>query len=99
MKTKKLLWIGFSSIVLCAIQVIIMAQVPDWQMHSKWCAVIDHGSSNAVYLTTCASHDQFDSVIACQNDARNGPAVDTIRQATRGVVNTFMDNYKPTSCQ
>lgn len=74
------------------------AQQPVWQIHSVWCTK-DGGSSGNVYRQTCATYDQFDSVIACQQDARNDGAVQSIRDAGRSTVNAYMDNYKPTFCK
>jgi hypothetical protein len=74
------------------------AQQPVWQIHAVWCTK-DGGSSGNVYRQTCGSHDQFDSVIACQQDAGNGGAVQALRDAGRATVNAYMDNYKLTSCQ
>jgi hypothetical protein len=86
------------ALVLTAVIPATLAAEPDWQIHGKWCTT-DKGSSGTRYLQTCPNHDQFDSVIACQQDARNGGAVQAIRDAGRDAVNAFMSNYKPMTCQ
>jgi hypothetical protein len=73
-------------------------QTDEWQIHAKWCTT-DRGSSHGAYINTCRTYDQFDSVIACQQDAGNGRAVQLIQAAGRSTVNTFMDNYKPKECR
>lgn len=71
---------------------------PDWQIHSRWCAT-DGGSSGGVYRSTCRTYDQFDSVIACQQDAHNDGAVQAVQAAGRTAVDSYMDNYKPKECK
>jgi hypothetical protein len=83
--------------------VAVGQQQPDWQIHSNWCANVDNGSSHRVYMSTCQSADQYDSVLACQRDAGNnngdgGRAVSAIEQAGRQQVNQFMENNKPKQC-
>jgi hypothetical protein len=78
-------------------------QQPDWQIHSNWCANVDNGSSHRVYMNTCQSADQYDSVLACQRDAANnngdgGAAVKAVEQAGRQQVNQYMENNKPKQC-
>jgi hypothetical protein len=75
----------------------------DWKIHSNWCANVDNGSSHKVYLSTCASADQYDSVLACQRDAARGngdggKAVRAIEEAGREAVNRYMEDNKPKSC-
>jgi hypothetical protein len=81
----------------------VTPQQPDWQVHANWCANVDNGSSHRVYLNTCHSSDQYDSVLACQRDAgRNngdgGKAVAAIETAGRQQVNQYMENNKPREC-
>jgi hypothetical protein len=72
-------------------------QEPVWKIHSRWCTT-DRGSSGTTYQNTCRKYDQFESVIACQQDAHNDGAVQSIRDAGRKVVNEYMDSYKPKEC-
>ena len=44
-------------------------------------------------------YDQFDSVITCQQDAKNDNLVRVIQAAGRSMVNTYMDDYKPKECK
>jgi hypothetical protein len=81
-----------------------IAQQPDWQIHSNWCANVDDGSSHNVYMATCRCSDQYDSVLACQRDAGNnngdgGGAVRAVEGAGRQRVNNFMENNKPAQCR
>jgi hypothetical protein len=72
----------------------------DWQKHSWWCAHDQH-SSGGRYRSMCTSHDQFESVIACQIDSggsASGP-VQQVQAAGRDAVNQFMVPYKPNYCQ
>jgi len=73
---------------------------PDWKKHSWWCAH-DKGSSGGVYRNMCTTHDQFDSVVACQKDSagENGGSVQSVQAAGRQAVNEFMDAYKPSTCR
>jgi hypothetical protein len=71
---------------------------PDWQINSKWCTQ-DQGSSGRAYRNACTQVDQYDSVISCQQDARNGRAVQSIQQAGKEAVNAFMDGIKPSQCR
>jgi len=82
---------------------VIGEQQPDWQIHSNWCANVDNGSSHRVYLNTCGSSDQYDSVLACQRDAGlnngdGGAAVRAVENAGRDAVNAYMENNKPRQC-
>jgi len=82
---------------------VIGQQPPDWQIHANWCANVDNGSSHRVYMNTCASSDQYDSVLACQRDAGanngdGGAAVRAVEGAGREAVNSYMENNKPRQC-
>ncbi len=83
---------------------VFPALAQDWQIHSNWCANLDRGSSHQVYLDTCKRADQYDSVLACQNDALRGNgdggrAVRQVSDAGRAAVNAFMENRKPSQCR
>jgi hypothetical protein len=80
-----------------------VGQQPDWQIHSNWCANVDNGSSHQVYMSTCRTSDQYDSVLACQRDAGKnngdgGAAVRAVEQAGRQQVNQYMESNKPKQC-
>jgi hypothetical protein len=73
---------------------------PDWQKHAYWCAILDNGSSHKVYMSFCSSpgHDQFDAVVACQQDSGNGGAILAVQTAGRDAVNQFMQNHRNPAC-
>jgi hypothetical protein len=71
-----------------------------WQSAVKWCTR-DVASPGAAYLAACkdGKYDQFDSVITCQQDAKNEKLVRLIQAAGRSAVNSYMDDYKPKECK
>lgn len=71
-----------------------------WQNAAKWCTR-DVASSGAAYRAACkdGKYDQFDSVITCQQDAKNEKLVRQIQEAGRSLVNSYMDDYKPKECK
>jgi hypothetical protein len=74
-----------------------------WKIHSDWCANKDRGTSYRAYMNICTAADQFDSVLACQNDALRGNgdggrAVRAVSDAGRAAVNAFMESKKPSQC-
>jgi len=71
-----------------------------WQSAAKWCTR-DIASSGAAYLAACkdGKYDQFDSIITCQQNAKNENLVRLIQAAGRSMVNSYMDDYKPKECR
>jgi hypothetical protein len=74
---------------------------PDWQKHAFWCAILDKGSSHRAYMSLCSSpgHDEFDAVIACQQDSQNNGAVLAVQAAGRNAVNQFMIDHRNPQCR
>ena len=49
-------------------------------------------------MNACVHQDQFDSVLACQRDAKNGGAVQAVNAAGRPAVNAYMADKTPSQC-
>jgi hypothetical protein len=84
----------------CAWTSNVTAADEKWQIAAKWCTR-DVSSSGAAYRAACQNgkYDQFDSVITCQQDAKNEKLVRLIQAAGRSIVNSYMDDYKPKECK
>jgi hypothetical protein len=85
---------------------LAVADQPEWQIHANWCANVDkpNGSSHVAYMSTCRTSDQYDSVMACQRDAKKGNGkgdsiLKLIEDAGRPAVNAYMANNKPKECK
>jgi hypothetical protein len=99
---KGAVWAGLLSALLASSVWTGNASAADekWQIAGKWCTR-DVASSGAAYLAACkdGKYDQFDSIITCQQNAKNENLVRLIQAAGRSMVNSYMDDYKPKECR
>ena len=93
-----------SSIGMIAFMTLVAPaqQKQPWQINAEWCTT-DPGSSGAIYYEDCPTHDQYDSVLACQQDAERGHPNDktsqTIVNAGRNAVDSYMEDKIPANCK
>jgi hypothetical protein len=77
--------------ILCVANSVPVAAQP-WQSDAKFC-FRDTDAPGKAYRALCKDHDQYDSILACEQAAGDENASYRIRQAGRDRVNAFMMGF------
>jgi hypothetical protein len=68
--------------IACFFALDVLAQQPDWQIHSLWCTT-DPGSSGRNYKNACTQQNQYNSILSCQSH-NAGASRESVRQTLDG---------------
>jgi len=79
--------------ILC-LAALAPASAQSWTVDAKYCFG-DTQAPGKAYREACKTHDQFDSLLACEEAAGDENAAESIRLAGRDNVNTYMMDFGP----
>ena len=88
---KRMTWLSGLAALFCAAQ-IAPASAQQWQADAKFCFG-DTQAPGQAYRATCKDHDQFDSILACEQATGDENALYRVREAGRDNVNTYMMGF------
>jgi len=83
-----------AALILCLVSARAWAD-DAWRTDARTCGQMN-GAPGDAYRATCKDHDQFDSILACEQAAGDQDAADRIQRAGRDDVNTYMQGFGPT---